>query len=89
MDCIRKKFILFISLLALLFSTRFMVMALGSSNVLSALVIGVACYWWYSNNSNNNNNNFIMGNSVVCTINIKHRISLKFYTPETWFVSGT
>ena len=86
MDCIRKQFILFVRLLAFLFNTRFIVMTLGSSNVLSALVIGVACYWRYNNN---NNNAFIIGNSVVCTINIKHGIPPKFYTQATWFVSGT
>jgi len=88
MNCIRKQFNLFVSLLAFLFNTPF-IGALGSRNVLSALVIGITCYWWYNNNNNNNNNSFIIGNSLGCTINIEHGIPPKFYIPETWFVSGT
>jgi len=43
MDFTRKQFILFVSLLALLLNNRFILMALGSSNVFFVLVIGVAC----------------------------------------------
>jgi hypothetical protein len=31
---------------------------------------------------------FIMGNSVICTVNRNYSIAVTLYTQETWFDSG-